>query len=221
MWFHKISVIISALIAVVALGFALLFSCIDKEFATNIFINIFSGGILSAAISIIGYFHERKRTLEDFWTHGHKAIKNINRFEWDGDIERSMDIVLSMSDFDIAPFDSAWGNMSFMFRNKTTKKYIYTKIYKPIIDVHQVISEKIRHFKEYKKVANGNKPVMKGLIEELDSLIMETQRSTLQHEDGTTTDCISRRNIIVSVLKDELYGRYYRIMYPYKKREEA
>ncbi|MGI6004211.1 MAG: hypothetical protein ACOX88_02180 [Christensenellales bacterium] len=221
MWFHKISVIISVAIAVVALGFALLFSCINKEFATDIFINIFSGGLLSAAISIIGYFHERKRTLEDFWTHGHKAINNINRFEWDGDINRSMDIVLSMNDFDNSAFDSAFGNMSFIFHDKKTKKCIYTKIYKPILDIRDAIPRAAFHFKEYKKAANGNSVMMKQFIKELDSLIMETKRSTLQHEDGTTTDCTGRYNKIVSAVKDEFNGRYYKIMYPCTKREEA
>lgn len=221
MWFHKISVIISVAITIVALGFALLFSCINKEFATDIFINIFSGGLLSAAISIIGYFHERKRTLEDFWTHGHKVINNINRFEWDGDINRSMDIVLSMNDFDNSAFDSAFGNLSFLFHDKKTRKYIYTKIYKPILDILNAIPRAAFHFKEYRKAVHGNSGVMQQFIEELDSLIMETKHSTFRHEDGTTTDCTARHNKIVSVIKDEFCGRYYKIMYPCKKREEA
>lgn len=146
---------------------------VKNKYWSNIFIGIFASGLLALLLSIISYNVERQKALEDFYIQANKALNIFNLYENNGDIERSMDIVIEMANYDYICLDNAYGNIDFIFGNKRLRKYIYNDIYKPIIDLKNLIIEKAFHFKEYKKTVTGNLEVMKMFIDEIDHIDLD------------------------------------------------
>ena len=66
---NKISVYITAPITILSLAAAIVLHNLDFEFATNILIGIFASGLLAFILAIIGYFVERRKVLERFYTY--------------------------------------------------------------------------------------------------------------------------------------------------------
>ena len=214
----KIAIICSSILSIIALIISILLNACDKEFASNVFSGIFASSLLTLMISIINYITERRRVLEAFYISARKAVGNINKFENDGDLEQSIDTLLLMNQFDYTSFDVSYGEMCFFFKNKSTHKYIYQKIYKPIMDLSDKINEKCWHFGIYRKAKNGNKQVMRILIDELDSIIMTHNTKIFTQEDGSQIKPVYTENRFVKELEKELIGRYYDIMYMKKRK---
>lgn len=184
---------------------------VKNKYWSNIFIGIFASGLLALLLSIISYNVERQKALEDFYIQANKALNIFNLYENNGDIERSMDIVIEMANYDYICLDNAYGNIDFIFGNKRLRKYIYNDIYKPIIDLKNLIIEKAFHFKEYKKTVNGNLKVMKMFIDEIDNVIMF--RDCKELSDESICKMNYSYNKFVRNIRDELNSEYYKIMY--------
>ena len=107
---NKPAIIWSTIISVVALICSLVLQYFGLEYAANLLAGIFASGVLTIMISIINYRTERRKTLEQFYSYAKKAANNYNRFENDGDLERSIDSVLAMNDFDYIELDNAYGD---------------------------------------------------------------------------------------------------------------
>lgn len=204
----------------VSLVISIIFQYKSLEYVSNLFAGIFASGLLALLIAIINYCTERKRTLKKFYFYGMKAATNFNHFESDGDLERSIDSVLAMNEFDYLELDNAFGDIHFIFYNKKTRKYIYKSIYELIVKMRKLISCKCFHFKEYRKAANGNSKVMQGFIAQIDAAFIHRTEKKIIHEDGTITDMLSYHNQLVKMLREELNGRFYKIMYPCCKEEK-
>ena len=101
---NKISVYITAPITILSLAAAIVLHNLDFEFATNILIGIFASGLLAFILAIIGYFVERRKVLERFYTYVQKSASNFNRFENNGDLEQSISSILFMNQFDFMFF---------------------------------------------------------------------------------------------------------------------
>lgn len=205
-WMTRVC-IISFLISLI------LYHSVQNEYWSNIFIGIFSSGILTLLISTISYNIERQKVLEEFYIQAIKVLGIINMYDNNGDIEKSIESVIEMANYDYVLLDNAYGNIDFIFSNRKLRKYIYDDIYKPITDMKNLIIDKTFHFKEYKKAANGNLNVMKIFIEEINQVLMFKEYKEVQSSDGTICKIEYSYNKFVRNIKKELNTKYYRIMY--------
>ena len=208
---NKPAIIWSTIISIVALICSLVLQYFGLEYAANLLAGIFASGVLTIMISIINYRTERRKTLEQFYSYAKKAANNYNRFENDGDLERSIDSVLAMNDFDYIELDNAYGDMSFLFHDKKTRKYIFEKIYEPTLVLRKLISEKCFHFREYRKAFSGNSRVMRIFVDEVAVAIMSQQEMTSVNEHGVSIVMKTTHNKAVEQLLEELDGHYYKI----------
>lgn len=216
---NRIAIYWSSGVIILSLAVSILLHCFGYEYVSNIFSGIFASGVLALMIAIINYTVARRRTLESFYSYAMKAAANYNLFENNDDLERSIDSVLLMNQFDYLGLDTAYGDMCFLFRNKENHKYIYDNIYAPTLELRRIISEKCFHFKEYRKAVNGNVPVMNEFINEIDLAIMA--RKVISEMDGDSmVQTVSVKNRIVEKMHTELTGKYYEIMYGKRVKKE-
>lgn len=191
-------------------------SCANN-YLENLFIGIFSSSILALLIAIINYRAERKKTLEKFYSYANKAVANFNRFENNGNLERSINSVLQMNQFDYIELDNAYGDISFIFYYKKNRKYIYDKLYKPILDCRNLIAEKSFHFMKYKKATNGNSRAMQRFVDDIADILLIQKEQKMINSYGVSTVIKTTHSKLSSQLHAELTGRYYKIMYPHVK----
>lgn len=216
---NKYAVYSTIILMLVSLTVAIRLNQLDFKFAANLFSGVFASGVLTFLMSVIGYLTERKHTLERFYSYAQKAVTNFNQYEYDGDIDRTIDILLLMNRFDYLELDTAYGDIDFMFFNKKKRNYIYTSIYNPINEVRDLIAEKAYHFKMYCKETNGNQRVMQNFICEIDRMIMDCGEKDIVTEDGRKTKMRTSENGLVLRLRKELSGKYFDIMHPHLKKE--
>lgn len=146
---NKYSIYFTSGITIIALIAAIVFNCYNFTFCANLFSGIFASGLLALILTVIGYFVERKRTLEKFYSYAQKAVKNFNSYENDGDLERTIDTILQMDSFDYIELGNAYTDISFLFNNKDKRDYIYYSIYNVITELGNLIRKKASRFKEY------------------------------------------------------------------------
>ena len=222
---NKYSMIITSAITIIALILAITLNYLELDFYANLFSGIFASGLLTFILATVGYLVERKKTLEKFYSYSLKAVANFNKFENDGNLERTIDIILQMDNFDYLELDNAYGDISFLFNNRTNHKYIYNSIYGVTMELRQLIREKAFHFREYRKPAiEGtrvfrNTHVMQEFVNEIDAKIMSRTETEVLKDDGTAVKISSVKNKVVIELRKELSGRYFDVMYPWCKRE--
>jgi hypothetical protein len=97
---NKIIIFWVSTLSAVSLGISVILQSNGFGYAPNLFARIFASGVLALLIAIINYWTERKRTLEKFYSYGLKVALNFNRFENEGNLERSIDSVLAIEQFD-------------------------------------------------------------------------------------------------------------------------
>lgn len=209
---HKCNVTIMFFLCLMTIAIAFILHNHDVVFWANIFIGITSSSVLALIISLISYHIEKRRALEEFFVNALKAVSNIKQYEKSRDPLVTMDLILKMNDFDYSALDIAYGNIDFMFANNTYRKYIYEMIYSKILDIKNLIREKSFHFREYKKVDNGNLAVMMAFINEIDTRIMERREEFVDISDSK---CAVGYNFnkFAEEIEGELNGKYYKIMY--------
>lgn len=191
------------------------------SFWSNVFLGVFGSGLLTVMVATINYATERRKTLEAFWSYGHKVIRNLNRYSSEDDLDTKIDILLQMNDFDYQPFDDAYGEICFLFRNKRLRKEITERIYLPIMEVRKMLAEKSFHFQLYKKAANGNRGIMEIFVSEIDTLLIQRKENQYSQENGEILTVSEVRTYKVHNLLTEFNDYYYWIMYPWMKKEAA
>ena len=214
---NKITVYCSGAVSVISLLIAICCHLAGSEFAASIFVSLFASAILALVLGIVGYWTSRLSTMEKFYSYALKAAANYNKYNNEDGLEAAIDSVLQMDDFDYLELDNAYGDMSFFFHDKSTRKYIYDTIYSKTLDIRNSIKEKSYHFKIYRKSVSGNRAVMQKLIDEIDAAIMARSTHVYRNEDGTETTLSSCENKLVLDLRKEIGGKYYDLMYPFKK----
>lgn len=219
---NKPAIIWSSIISIVSLTISIIthiIVCVKCEYISNLFAGIFASGVLALLIAIINYRSERRKTLEQFYSYVLKVASNFDRFEYSDDIERSIDSVLQIKQFDYLPLDNAYGDMDFLFGDKKKRKYIYNKIYKPILDCRDLITEKAFHFTEYKKAANGNKKVMKIFVDDIANILLTQKEDDIIEPNGHVIKFKGIKPNLTAQLRNEINGEYYSIMYPHNKED--
>lgn len=189
------------------------------EFWCNVLLGVFGSSLLTTMVAIVNYWSIRRRTLEAFWSYGHKVISNLNRYSADDDLDTAIDIFLKMAEFDYQPFDDAFGEMCFLFCNKKLHKEIADRIYSPIMELRKVVKEKSFHFKIYKKAEHGNRVVMQRFVDEIDKLLIERKSHDVPRDDGGVFTITKTIPYKVLNLRTEFNDYYYWIMYPLAKKE--
>ena len=216
---NKISVYITAPITILSLAAAIVLHNLDFEFATNILIGIFASGLLAFILAIIGYFVERRKVLERFYTYVQKSASNFNRFENNGDLEQSISSILFMNQIDYVELDNAYGDIAFLFFNKKNKSYIYDRLYHPITTARNLIAEKCFHFREYRNAIEGNKRVMHILVQDVAEVLLSTTTKKGFTGMGMSMVMNFTYNKLAENLRNELNGKFYKLMYPFKHKE--
>jgi len=217
---NKYAVFSSAAIGVLALETAIILNRQECTFAANLFSGIFSSTVLAFSLSIIGYINDRIKTLEKFYSYAEKAAANLNLYKNNGDIETTIDIILQIDRFDYLELDNAYGDICFLFQDEKKRKYIYDSIYGKTIKIRKLIREISYHINVYKNINNGNITVMRNFVGEIDKEIMKRTDKNIKNSDGSITHFSSAQNQLVLDILSELGGKYYDLMYPWKKGEK-
>lgn len=210
---QKYNIILSISICIISLIVALILSEFSYSFWSNIFIGIFSSGILTLLLSIAAYRIERKNALEAFYSSVLEVVNNFNIYEYKDDLEKTMNIVLKMNEFNYKDLDMSYGNIDFLLTYKKQREYIYNNIYSKITNIRKIISEKAFHFKEYNKASNGNLRVMKHFVEEIDDKFMFRSVEEVFNEEGENHKIAYVYNKLTVEILEELNGKYYDLMY--------
>lgn len=218
---NKWSILFLSPLTILALLLAWGMDCLSITFWSNVMLGIFGSGLLTVMVAVINYATERRKTLEAFWSYGHKAIRNLNRYSPEDELDTKIDILLQMNEFDYQPFDDAYGEICFLFRNKKLRKEITERIYSPIMEVRNMLSEKSFHFRLHKKASNGNRRVMDIFVSEIDKLLIERKENRYPQENGEMLTVSEVNTYKVHNLLTEFNDYYYWIMYPWKKKETA
>ena len=107
------------------------------------------------------------------------------------------------------------------FTEKITgnRKYIYEKIYLPILRFNQAVSDHIWHFRWYFDGSGKNKPVMEMFVEQLELHLLYRDKKSIPTDYDETGKAIafcevtSLESKLVREISKELNDKYYRIMY--------
>ncbi|MFY4504469.1 hypothetical protein ACJ8LC_07180 [Ligilactobacillus ruminis] len=83
-------------------------------------------------------------------------------------VEHKINFYLNYIELDKSGWDMEFGNMEIFFeRLIKSRKYIYEKIYKPVIDFNNVVTNHEWHFRWYLDGSGKNDFVMEGFLTRL------------------------------------------------------
>lgn len=216
----NITITISIVSFIIAFILKFFISCIDTEFWVDVCLGIFSGAILTVLTSIVSYHYEKRKTLENFVYDTLRIIKFLNKYQNDFSLEQKVQFFIDYSDLDKYSLDSDFGNMAFFFDKITgNRKYIYDKIYCPILELNKAVEKHAWQFRLHVLGSGKNDKVMEVFIEEIEPYFMqkvEKNIPTEYNEDNVPISYCKVTNNSKKLIEDvykELYGHYYTIMY--------
>lgn len=220
---YKNLTIIATMISVIAFFLALIlhycFPCYEAEFWINVCLGLFGSAALTVLTSIVSYFSEKIKTLQDFLYHTRQILSIANKYQEHMTLEQKIRFFLEYSEFDKIAWDADFGNMSFFFEKTThNQKYIYDNIYKPILDFNHAVANHVWHFRWYLDGSGKNDAVMQKFVDELQGYLLQITGYDVPTEydkDGnviSTCHCRAIEPKLVREIEDELTGRYYEIM---------
>lgn len=190
----------------------------EADFWCNVCLAIFGSALLTFITSIIGYFTDKRNTLESFSYSTRSLLHFINQYDINWELEKKIDFYLSYVDVDKSLWDSQLGAIYFINDfHKEKFKYIYNSIYKPILNFNQAISKHEFLFRWHKDGSGKNDTVMAEFVSELEELFMQKISNEHLLDNGKTVCVTSIKNYLVSAVNSELNGKYYDLMYNKKK----
>lgn len=213
---YKRGFIITAVLALISLVLAMgLNYVLEEQFWCNVCLGIFGSSLLTAITSSVGYFVERKRVTEGFFTETKRVIQEINKYQHDLKLDDKIDFYLSLSDYDTTAWDMYYGQMDF-FRNQY-RKDVFERIYKPVLAVLKKASSHAWHFRMHKNGTGRNEVVMQNFVNEIESAILEKTQHKCGADENQEYVVTGVKNKVVENILDELNGWYYEMMYGQKK----
>ena len=69
----------SGLLSLVALAVAIILNCFNCQFVSNLFLGLFSSGILICATAVVTYFYERNQTVLSVYSGCNEFIETLNK----------------------------------------------------------------------------------------------------------------------------------------------
>lgn len=123
----------------------------------DILVGIFTSGFITTITSIVGYQTSKKMAIEVFYFECKKILDKIKKIPYydDDNFEKIIDYYINLSNMDLEKFEFAFGNLSFIFNKRLSKKYHYY-IYNRVKELMNEIKIISFHFEFYKKAQNGN-----------------------------------------------------------------
>jgi hypothetical protein len=220
---YVIATRVTAILSLISFSIAVIiqyFCCgIKAEFWCNVCLGIFGSSLLTFITSIIGYFTDKRKTMESFLYSTYSLLNIIKQYDINWSLENKIDFYLNYLNIDKSIWDSQFGAIYFMFDiNDKNLKYIFNNIYKPIFDFNQAISKHEYHFRWHKDGSGSNAAVMEVFISELENLFIKRVNSEYSRNSGEKTSVVVIKNQLVNTVMEELNGRYYELMY--NKRNE-
>lgn len=194
--------------------------CDESDFWINVCLAIFGSALLSALTSLVTYFNEKRSTLEGFMYHCKYILHALNKYQDSMSLEEKMKFYLEYHNLDKSVWDADYGNMDF-FAEKITgnRKYIYEKIYLPILKFNQAVNNHVWHFRWYFDGSGKNEPVMEMFVEQLEQHLLYRNEKSIPTDYDETGKPIAFCEVamleskLVREISQELDGKYYRIMY--------
>lgn len=200
------------------------FDCAEADFWVNVCLAIFGSALLSALAALVPYFHEKRTTLEGFMYQCRQILHTLNKYQITMPLEEKMKFFLDYHDLDKSAWDAAFGNMDFFFERITGhRKYIFQKIYTPIVQFNEAVNQHVWHFRWYFDGSGKNAPVMEMFVGQLEChLIYQDEQSIPTDYDkfGHPTafrEVTSVESKLVHEVSQELNGKYYDLMYGKRK----
>lgn len=222
---YKNAIIITFFITAISflVAFYLNFFTSFDPFWCNTLLGIFGSGLLTLITSIISYRIERRKTFEGFSYCTKIILHDLNKYQSSWNLEKKIDFFLEYHDVNHIDWDRYFGDFCFLFDFKRKhRKYIYAKIYEPILAVNQAINNHLWHFRWHKDGSGKNEKVMQIFVKEIESLIIQTITETYPNgNDIQNITVTSTKNKLVSDIQQELNGEYYRLMYGNKIYQES
>lgn len=218
----RITAIITVISFLITLIIHYCFKGEEANFWSNVSLAIFGSSLLTCISAYIGYFAEKRRVLESFGYATRTLLRAINKYDNNWDVERKVDFFLEYDSIDKTYWDQQLGEIFFLHDPcRNNFKYIYQKIYKPLLDFNQAVSNHQFHFRYHKDGSGKNDAVMKVFTDELEKIVIERTVSIQELDDGQKFEIPSVRNRLVFNIQEELNGRYYNIMYNHKAQKES
>lgn len=210
--------------------FVEMYNCVcDSEFWSNFCLSIFGSSFLTILTSVLMYRHERRKTLESFLYHTRQLINMLNRYQLHMTVEQKVRFFLEYHDFDKIAWDSDFGNIDFFFEYRhKNRKYIFTKIYKPIVDFGESLNNCAWNLRWYEDGTGRNEQAILYYIKNLEKQLI---RSSIKYyrikEDKIkrTSEWVGGQRetepLLTRRIRKELAGRYFDIMYNKKARRSS
>lgn len=213
---YKNALIVTFALTIAAFYGAIMLNFIVKvdSFWANALLGVFGSSLLTFTTSVVGYRVERRKTFEGFWSETREMLKTLNKYQIGWTLEEKINFFLSYHDTSKVSWDRYFGDFSFLFNwKKKTSNYIYSNIYHPILEINNLISSHVWHFRWYKDGSGQNDVVVGGFVQEIEELIMETTQSDFKDPEGNSHSTNYTKNKIVNLVRNELEGKYYILMY--------
>lgn len=189
-------------------------------FWVDVSLGIFGGALLTTLTAMISYFHERRKTLENFAYHTRQILSYLSKYQEDMALEDKLKFFLDYIVMDKSAWDSDYGNMDFLLEKLTkARKYIYNSIYQPILQFNQAVSCYSFNFRYYLNKSRYNSAAMEVFVSKLEEyLIRRTAKNVPKGYDNAGKPkefckIVFLEPKLVLEIQEQLNGRYFEIMY--------
>lgn len=216
---NKCAILILSPLTIAALVTAWLLDFLGITFWSNVLLGVFGSGFLTVLVSSINYSTERKKALNAFWTFGHKAAKNLNRYPFDSSIYDKANAIILMSEFDFSQLGDAYAEIDFILNNEGLKKRIFNELYCPLADAGDAVSYAADNIIRLRRDIPNNPQVYEDYVKAVDDVLVENEEKEI-HGDGRIVKVSCKSNKIFAPCYERFNGFYWKIMYPFKKQEE-
>ena len=185
----------------------------EPAFWVNVLLAIFGSSLLTAISSFVGYFYEKRRTMESFWHSTCSFLHFLNKYDGDWGIEKKIDFFLDYSDLEKSTWYMQLGSIYFLYDpNRKKYKYIYHKIYKPLSKLNILIGDHDFHFRLFKNNSDKNYKVMQNFIDEIEHYLLEINTAETE-ADNHKVQFTEIKPKLTRAIYAELHGYYYILMY--------
>jgi hypothetical protein len=199
------------------------------DFWTNVCLGVFGSALLTILSAISSYNYERRRTLEGFSSYTRYILDYLSKYQKNMSIEAKLKYFLNYHDIDKIAWDMEFGNIDFFLECKImeiffgdkfrSRKYIYDKIYRPICNFNNAVTNHVWHFRMYLDGSGKNEKVIQNFVTELEDYLIKVTEKDIPTEYDENCEptafchCSYVESKIVREINSELAGRYYEILY--------
>lgn len=152
--------------------FVLHYKCSQSDeisFWINVALAIFGSSLLSLITSLIGYFQEKKMTLERFNTLVINLLRMYNKYNKEWGYQEKVEFLIEAYDFDASELDHTFLNIYFLSEIKQqTHAMLWNNIYMPIVEVTKEISNFEAHLR-----LDGKEENMKRYVSQIEELLID------------------------------------------------